>query len=397
MCGNTAEYSFERLIAPVGLNTFLNEYYEKLPLILHRQDAAYYDGLASLDMVDHYLTTTQPRHPAVALVRNDQPAKTEDFTGADRRIDPTSVFRHFADGWTVVLTQMQSNFPALASLCRAAEGQFSGQFKTNLYLTPAGAQGFAPHWDTHDVFVLQIHGSKVWTLYDTQLELPLRGQARDKVKDKAGAVSQEFTLHAGDMLYCPRGLIHAARSTDESSLHITCGLMARTWADLILESVASLALKHPALRKNLPPGFAMDGFDAAAYEPEFRAMMGIVQKHAPLKPIFDLMAEQFITTRTPLVTGQMRQMAALDKLTPATRVGARPDLVWRIAKDGERITLACHNVAIALPAFTEPALRHALAAADFAPAELPGALDDESKVTLVRRLISEGLVRALDS
>ncbi|MEJ1976744.1 MAG: cupin domain-containing protein [Acetobacteraceae bacterium] len=300
MLANTAEYSFEKLIAPVGLDAFFQEYYEKKPLILQRQEPDYFDGLASLDMVDHYLTTTQPRHPAVALVRNDQPAKTEDFTGTDRRIDPTSVFRHFAEGWTVVLTQMQSNFPALASLCRAAEGQFSGQFKTNLYMTPAGAQGFAPHWDTHDVFVLQIHGSKVWTLYDTQLELPLRGQARDKVKDKAGAVSQEFTLHAGDMLYCPRGLIHAAHSTDESSLHITCGLMARTWADLIPGIRRQPRAEAPGAAQEPAAGLRQGRFRTRrAYEPEFRALMGIVQKHAPLKPIFDLMADQFLTTRTP--------------------------------------------------------------------------------------------------
>ena len=36
--------------------------------------------------------------------------------------------------------------------------------------------GFKAHFDTHDVFVLQIEGCKRWTLYDTPIELPLRGQ-----------------------------------------------------------------------------------------------------------------------------------------------------------------------------------------------------------------------------
>ena len=33
----------------------------------------------------------------------------------------------------------------------------------NAYITPPENQGFAAHYDTHDVFVLQVSGSKRWT------------------------------------------------------------------------------------------------------------------------------------------------------------------------------------------------------------------------------------------
>ncbi len=33
------------------------------------------------------------------------------------------------------------------------------------YLTPAGTQGFAPHWDDIEAFVLQLEGSKRWKVY----------------------------------------------------------------------------------------------------------------------------------------------------------------------------------------------------------------------------------------
>jgi len=40
---------------------------------------------------------------------------------------------------------------------------------SNAYLTPAGSQGFAPHYDDVEAFVLQLEGSKDWKLYDVSL------------------------------------------------------------------------------------------------------------------------------------------------------------------------------------------------------------------------------------
>jgi len=33
------------------------------------------------------------------------------------------------------------------------------------YLTPPGTQGFAPHYDDIEAFVLQLEGKKHWSLY----------------------------------------------------------------------------------------------------------------------------------------------------------------------------------------------------------------------------------------
>jgi hypothetical protein len=44
-----------------------------------------------------------------------------------------------------------------------------------MYLTPPGTQGFAPHYDDVEVFILQLEGKKRWRLYEprtTQEKLP---------------------------------------------------------------------------------------------------------------------------------------------------------------------------------------------------------------------------------
>ena len=84
------------------------------------------------------------------------------------------------------ISQLHERLPQLAALCRAVEKTFSGHFQTNIYLSPPNAQGFKTHFDSHDVFVLQVAGSKVWTIYDTLIELPLHGQAFEPEKHIPG-------------------------------------------------------------------------------------------------------------------------------------------------------------------------------------------------------------------
>ena len=43
--------------------------------------------------------------------------------------------------------------------------RFEWTFTVNAYITPRGAQGFFPHTDYQDVFVLQLDGTKEWTVY----------------------------------------------------------------------------------------------------------------------------------------------------------------------------------------------------------------------------------------
>ena len=46
----------------------------------------------------------------------------------------------------------------------------------NAYITPPQSQGFAPHHDVHDVFVLQVSGRKHWTIHAPVVDDPLGNQ-----------------------------------------------------------------------------------------------------------------------------------------------------------------------------------------------------------------------------
>ncbi|MBV9499751.1 MAG: hypothetical protein JO138_10290, partial [Acidobacteriaceae bacterium] len=82
-------------------------------------------------------------------------------------------------------------------------------------------------------------------------------------------------------------------------------------------------------------------------------------------------------------------------LTVDSVVGARQGVISRFETSGESESLECYGRKITFPPQAREAVRFALSHPRFVVRNLPGKLDDADKLTLVRRLIREGLVMAL--
>ena len=70
----------------------------------------------------------------------------------------------------------------------------------NAYLTPAHSQGFAPHFDDVDAFILQVEGCKRWRVYAPRCSeeaLP-RFSSPNFSQDEIGEPVAELTLQAGE-------------------------------------------------------------------------------------------------------------------------------------------------------------------------------------------------------
>src|SRR5262245_29583609 len=388
--------SFEWLLDPIEPTTFFAEFYERKPLLIERQQPSKFASLLSIDAIDRYLSTSNPCRPEVFLVDAARELKPEDYSFPNSeppgRIDLPRAYELFRTGATISLSQMHERLPSLADLCRAVEAIFSGHFQTNIYLSPPHAQGFQTHFDSHDVFVLQVSGSKLWTLYNTAVELPLRGQAFDPDKHTPGPPSRAFTLRAGDLFYCPRGLYHSARSTDEASLHITLGLIGKTWADVMIEAMSAACLASPAFRANLPVGFANATFDPRQAAATFRSLIDAFAREAQLTPILARFAEDFVSSRRPSLYGCLQEVQGAPELSIESTVCSRPDLVLLQREEADRIVILFGSTEIDLPLFVRDAVNFALAGAPFVVRDLPGERDDAGKVVLVQRLLREGLL-----
>ena len=95
----------------------------------------------------------------------------------------------------------------------------------NAYFSRQGKQAFSAHHDKYEVFVIQVEGQKLWTLYGPTRIPPLRGDPSANPRD-APPPESTLLLRKGDVLYIPRGYWHSAVARDSDSLHLTLGIFA---------------------------------------------------------------------------------------------------------------------------------------------------------------------------
>ena len=382
----------EWLIQPVTTDLFFDEYWERRPLTLSRNCPGYYDALLSLDEVDRALTTLDLRYPNVVLKNAARDVAPQEYTIAGGALDVARLYQLFAEGSTVNLAYMDTVIPSLTTLCRGLESAFCHPFQANVYLTPPGNQGAKVHYDTHDVFVLQVAGSKRWKTYGAAIELPLRNQHFDPAVHGVGDPDLEFELAVGDAAYIPRGHLHEAIATSTVSLHITVGILAYSWTDFLLESVADACLNDAAFRKALPPGFARDGVPERQAREMFDRLLRHLSERASPERILDRFVDEFLASCPPLLRGQMTQLTALEHIDVGTMLETRPHLIARLQTDPHAVSLRHFGRKLTFPLHAAPAIRFALSQKRFAVRDLPGDLDDSGKLTLARRLIREGVL-----
>jgi lysine-specific demethylase/histidyl-hydroxylase NO66 len=380
---------------------FAEEYWGTQPL-LHRRAAARFDDLLSLSDVDHLVMGTMLRAPAVRLVKDGKPLPTSSYThtitvGSRKvpdTIRPERVLQAFAEGTTIVLQALHRQWMPVARFCRELELALTHPVQANAYVTPAASRGFAIHHDTHDVFVLQTHGRKAWRVYAPIVELAGKEQRWSKELGEPGPPILERELRPGDSLYIPRGFPHDAEAREEVSIHVTVGILARTWLDL-WRHVMREATDHAPFREALPIGFARNPDalteEMAAGSDEFRAWFDkAVGPEAAAS-----FAREFWSRRRAILDGQLVQVAALDDVAPTTLLRRRPGGVFRVSREGAEAALLLGSRELRMPAFVEPVLRFLAEAEVFSARDLPGDLDDDSRTVLLRRLIKEGALEVV--
>ncbi len=376
---------------------FLNAIFERDFCLSRGSTADRFAGLVTLADVDRIVTGTDLKDGDVVLA-NAGSGHTDAgaYVDGGGYIDRAAIARFYREGSTVIINQAQRFLPALGRLCQGIEHIFSCHVQTNLYLTPPGQQGFATHFDNHDVFVIQVEGEKAWRLLGVPLDLPFRGERFDSTVHASGQLREEFTLHAGDCLYVPRGMMHdAATSGDAPSLHITVGLINKTWADLILEAVAEAALRLPDLRTSLPPGFAHGDFDRAGARAKLADLLQQLAANVTLDPALDLLIDQHIRSRAAVNAGSLIDRArpiAPDE--PLVRVA---EAAARLAREGDGWCLIVPGGDTAFPAEAGAVLARAIQSETCTLSDLRAAaqagMTDDAVEDLARRLMDYGLMR----
>lgn len=357
--------------------------------------------------MDHLLSSAALRTPAFRVVKA---GVTLDPSVCTRRarigsrtvtdlMDVGRVYDHFADGATIVLQGLHRYWPPVTELCRDLERALTHPVQANAYITPPVAQGLRVHADSHDVFALQTHGRKQWVVYEGDQQPGPEGAHATTVRASGlrahGAPSLDVELQPGDCLYLPNGVLHAARTVDSASIHLTLGVPTVTWAT-VLGRVLEQAVEDPSLREPLPVGFAKN--PRALAEEAARRLEDVADRvrGADAGDVVEAAARRFWTGRVPALKGQLQQLLVAGDVSDHTVVRRRPHSSGEISLDGDELHLLLGDRTLRLPAWVEPPLRRVLARQEFCVADLAEHLDEAGRITLVRRLVREGLLMVVD-
>jgi hypothetical protein len=356
------------LIAPHDAAAFLTDTYEQRALHVRARDPDRFRALISTAEIDRRLACEVFREGEASMARAEPKLAESAYINRNGVLDRGQAARLFQQGATLILPQLHTRVRGLADLCRALEADLSAHVQTNIYLTPPNAQGFQTHYDNHCVLVLQVEGEKRWRLYDSPVGAPYRGERFTPGQYAPGEPSQELVLKPGDVLYVPRGLMHDAvnEGSDAPSLHITTGVITRTWADFLLEAVSEAALRLPDLRRSLPPGLHR-GADPKAFHIRFSKALRQVEAEADIASVIALFADEFVTSRTPDTSGALLH----GPITDTMQIRRRALTALHLAEDDGHIAVTGPGGPVMIDLAAGPALERfeageTLTAADFA-------------------------------
>ena len=309
----------------------------------------------------------------------------------DDFIDAGRVLSLFSEGATIVLQALHRYWAPLSLFCRELETALTHPVQTNVYVTPPTARGLDIHYDTHDVFVLQVSGVKHWMVWHKAFDQPLAHQRRTGRYEDPGTPSIDAELKPGDCLYIPRGFLHAAETDERESAHMTVGVLTYTWMDLV-KAVTQRAEGQVFLREALPPGFA-DSPTTVADEARAR-LIRLASWLQDLDPgeLVEGLADRFWSTRAPIHTGMLRQTLDAASVDDSTVVRRRPGATARVKVQGGELTLVLGDRRLVLPARVLGAVDVVLERPEVRVADLDPYLDEPSRHVFVRRLIQEGLL-----
>ena len=170
-------------------------------------------------------------------------------------VSPREARELFGDGCALRFDELQRFVPLLDGWLDALRVDLGLSALTHrrclVYATPAG-RGNAPHFDQNVNFVLQLSGTKTWSLApNTHVARPmtrhtigqpvdgeLQSYARLPMPEELPATRTEIVLEPGSLLFVPRGTWHATHAaTDAVSLNFT--FSPPTWIDVLTAALRS--------------------------------------------------------------------------------------------------------------------------------------------------------------
>lgn len=378
------------LLAPLTVPTFLDEVWGAAPHHISRGRANYFGSLLSASSAaDELLTNLRAAPDALRLVKGLDHRDPDAYQLPDGTVELDRVRDEIDNGYTVVLNNIERYLRPMTSLTHSIEVELNFPTHVNAYITPPASTAFLPHYDHHDVLVLQVQGSKRWYFYGDDPVPPHVMQQLHEVDPAGLPAPSTLYLDTGDTLYLPRGRVHSAETTSELSVHLTVGIHVPTVLTLLTHALHLLSLRDDRVHTPLPARYLDDpavrvGLDALIH----RAVTAVESPGAVAEGLGAMQDFLVRRGRCPAV-GQVSDTVGINA---ETLVRKYQPLYSRVTKTDDAVALQFAQLLVNAGSEHEAAMRFlSTSTQPFRVGDLPG-LTAAQQTELARSLIMSGFL-----
>lgn len=378
------------LLAPVTVQTFLDELWGAAPHHIARGDTEYFgDLLPASSAAEQLLSSLRATPDTLRLVRGAEHRDPDGYQLPDGGFDLDRLREAIDDGYTIILNNIETQLRPMATLTHGIEVELNFPTHVNAYITPPESTGFLPHYDHHDVLVLQVQGAKTWHFYGEEPVAAHLMQQMYEVDPGGLPAPSTFSLATGDTLYLPRGRVHSAATTTELSVHLTVGIHVPTVLTLLTHALHLLSVHDDRVHTRLPARHLDDPQVRAGLDDLVHAAVTAVQSPDALAEALGAMQDFLLRRGRCPVVGQVADTVGLDA---GSLVRKQQPLYSRVTTTGQGVGLQFAQLLVSAGADHEAAMRFASASTEpFRVGDLPG-LTAAQQTELARSLIISGFL-----
>ena len=366
------------ILTPLAYDKFVKEYWEIQPLHIERSDFGHFDSLLSEEKIVQLVQNGEACFPDVQAINASSAVTVADYTIDKKLICPKKIMQCYSQGATIVVSEAHKKFQPLQVLCSRFSRDFQMLSQANVYLSPAGNQGFHSHYDTHDVFVLQLAGGKKFRFYNTGIKLPFTDDTYTPDSNNDSQVVDEVDISAGDTLYIPRGIVHdAIADKGEPSLHITLGAFPYVLRDLLQEMIQVAAEGDVEWRSAI----------------DLQQSLDLAQLHKKADNIFSesVYLEALSRLADEIALQQPTESIVVPEVSLQSKISVQDSRIYGIEKRQDQLRLRMAGLVLTFEAPMSDAVEAILGNRIKQVSDIP-ALDNEQKLALCRQLIEAGAI-----
>merc|ERR1711962_1419105 len=145
---------FSRMIFPYKPEEFMTEIWEQKATIIKRKKFDYYDGLFSTNQLAQILEKNPTRWGVNLDVTSWTKTEGRQTHNLPGRAHSAQVWDFYNNGCSVRMLNPATYSNSVYEMCTNLQEFFGCFVGSNIYLTPPATQGFAPHYDDVEVFML---------------------------------------------------------------------------------------------------------------------------------------------------------------------------------------------------------------------------------------------------